>query len=142
MKFSFYNDTGRLVSIHPATKQYCNYYRDQIEPDDISTFTFPINCDPWMQLWDYGDMGLQILIQSDRKTILTPEQMLDKLGAIAEPRIRFSDVTHKFYLTLDSAELLEHRGSSIFHSPCEHRDTQEETIRATFEPELIINAYI
>jgi hypothetical protein len=63
MKLQFYNDTGRVVDIHPATlANGCDVDEQPIQPGTIRTFTLPNGSTPWVKLWDYGDQGLQIFI--------------------------------------------------------------------------------
>lgn len=64
MKFEFYNDTGRDVSIHPATETHgtkCDM--STINPFESRTFTLPEATYPWVKMWDYGEKhGLSILV--------------------------------------------------------------------------------
>lgn len=64
MKFEFYNDTGRIVTIHPATHIHgCEVNDEAIEPGEVRIFILPTNTYPWVKLWDYGkENGLQILV--------------------------------------------------------------------------------
>lgn len=65
MKFVFFNDTGREVSLHPATFDQgmkCN--KSTIIPLEEREFIFPENTYPWVKLWDYGECGgLQLLVE-------------------------------------------------------------------------------
>ena len=64
MKFVYYNDTGRVVSIHPATEVHgtkCDM--STIHPLEERTFILPENTYPWVKMWDYGEEhGLSILV--------------------------------------------------------------------------------
>ncbi len=64
MKFVYFNDTGREVSIHPATKIHgtkCDM--TTIKPLEERTFHLPKNTYPWVKMWDYGEeRGLSILV--------------------------------------------------------------------------------
>jgi hypothetical protein len=64
LKFKYYNDTGRTVSIHPATKIHgteCNM--EDIEPLEERLFVLPEGTYPWVKMWDYGKAyGLSILV--------------------------------------------------------------------------------
>lgn len=71
MKFKFYNDTGREVSIHPATENNgINCDMSVIKPLEERTFFLPEKTYPWVKMWDYGEKkGLSILVspQSDNE---------------------------------------------------------------------------
>lgn len=64
MKFVFFNDTGRIVGIHPATYEHgCITKRESIEPLEERVFTLPKDTYPWVKMWDYGpEIGLSILV--------------------------------------------------------------------------------
>jgi len=63
MKFKYFNDTKRDVSIHPATYEYgCKSDKEVICPLEICTFHLPENTYPWVKMWDYGEEGLSILV--------------------------------------------------------------------------------
>ena len=64
MKFKFYNDTNRVVSVHPATFSHgCTGSDEPIQPLEERTFLLPEGTYPWVKMWDYGEeMGLSILI--------------------------------------------------------------------------------
>jgi hypothetical protein len=65
MKFRFYNDTGRIVTIHPATYLHgCNTEdKDPIMPLEERLFTLPDDTYPYVKLWDYGsENGLQLMV--------------------------------------------------------------------------------
>lgn len=69
MKFVYYNDTGREIGIHPATKEHgtkCDM--STIQPLEERTFILPDEYTyPWVKMWDYGEKrGLSILV-SPRK---------------------------------------------------------------------------
>jgi len=71
MKFKFYNDTGREVTIHPATENNgikCDM--SVIKPLEERSFFLPEKTYPWVKMWDYGEKkGLSILVsaQSDNE---------------------------------------------------------------------------
>ena len=63
MKFIYFNDTGRKVSIHPAT--FSHGYRgssEAIKPLEQRVFKLPEDTFPWVKMWDYGEIGLSILV--------------------------------------------------------------------------------
>ena len=68
MKFIYFNDTGRTVSIHSATEIHgtkCSM--DSIQPLEECTFYLPPDTFPWVKMWDSGEeRGLSILV-SPRK---------------------------------------------------------------------------
>jgi hypothetical protein len=63
-KFVYYNDTPRIVSIHPATRTHgCEVDMAGIQPGELRTFILPEGTYPWVKMWDYGEKhGLQILV--------------------------------------------------------------------------------
>ncbi|QST02691.1 hypothetical protein IMZ31_19270 (plasmid) [Pontibacillus sp. ALD_SL1] len=68
MKFQYLNDTGRVVSIHPATFSHgttCDH--ETIRHNDLATFTLPEGTYPWVKMWDYGEKhGLQIFVSPQK----------------------------------------------------------------------------
>lgn len=64
MKFVYYNDTNRPVSIHPATIIHgCDVDMTVIKPLEERSFSLPKGTYPWVKMWDYGEKGgLQILV--------------------------------------------------------------------------------
>lgn len=64
MKFVYFNDTGRDVTIHSATKEHgtvCDM--TTIKPLEERVFTLPNGTYPWVKMWDYGEKyGLSILV--------------------------------------------------------------------------------
>ncbi|ULL13985.1 hypothetical protein DVH26_05705 [Paenibacillus sp. H1-7] len=64
MKFVYYNDTGRIVKIHPASVLHgCDVDESPIQPLEERVFLLPANTYPWVKMWDYGqDQGLSILV--------------------------------------------------------------------------------
>ncbi|WP_336882271.1 hypothetical protein [Priestia koreensis] len=64
MKFVYLNDTGREVSIHPATFSHgCTGNESPIQPLEERVFILPEGTYPWVKMWDYGeDQGLSILV--------------------------------------------------------------------------------
>lgn len=67
LKFVYYNDTGREVSIHPATELHgtkCDM--STIQHLEMRTFILPENTYPWVKIWDYGEKrGLSILVSPE-----------------------------------------------------------------------------
>ena len=63
-KFVYFNDTKRIVSIHPATQTHgteCDM--SGIQPLEVRKFTLPEGTYAWVKMWDYGEKhGLQILV--------------------------------------------------------------------------------
>lgn len=70
MKFIYFNDTGREVSIHSATKIHgtvCDM--TPIQPLEERLFVLPEGTYPWMKMWDYGpEHGLSILVSPTKDT--------------------------------------------------------------------------
>ena len=63
MKFIYFNDTGRRVSIHPATFSHgCIGSTEPIKPWEQRVFELPDGTFPWVKMWDYGENGLSILV--------------------------------------------------------------------------------
>lgn len=64
MKFKYYNDTERVVYIHPATFIHgCKGDEAPIKPLEERLFILPEGTYPWVKMWDYGEKrGLQILV--------------------------------------------------------------------------------
>lgn len=62
--FVFYNDTGREVYIHVATKIHgCEVNMSPIKPNEERIFELPEGNYPLVKMWDYGgDKGLSILV--------------------------------------------------------------------------------
>lgn len=56
MKFEFFNDTGKEMRIHPATKIHGIEYegKDSILPLTIKVFRLPENTTPLVKLWERG----------------------------------------------------------------------------------------
>lgn len=73
MKFIYFNDTDRLVTIHPATFLYgCTGEETSIKPGEQRLFTLPEKTYPWVKMSDYDeDIGLQILVSP----ISDPEEL-------------------------------------------------------------------
>jgi hypothetical protein len=63
-KFVYYNDTPRIVGIHPATITHgCDVDMSAIQPGELRTFILPEGTYPWVKMWDYAPKGsLQILV--------------------------------------------------------------------------------
>lgn len=67
MKFKYFNDTKRIVRIHPATIVHgCEVDTSPIQPQEIRTFILPEGTYPWVKMWDYGVSGLSILVSPER----------------------------------------------------------------------------
>jgi len=68
MKFKFFNDTGRSVSIHPGTEVSgikCDL--NVISPLEERIFYLPPKTYPWVKMWDYGEKrGLSILVSAQK----------------------------------------------------------------------------
>lgn len=64
MKFAFFNDTGRTVSIHPATfnSGVTAEGLDFIAPLEKRVFELPEGSYPWVKMWDYKALGLSICV--------------------------------------------------------------------------------
>lgn len=63
MKFIYYNDTNRVVNIHPATFLHGSTgKKEPIQPLEERVFTLPEGTYPWVKMWDYGEIGLSILV--------------------------------------------------------------------------------
>jgi len=63
LKFKYYNDTNRIVNIHPATFAHgCTGNQEPIRPLEERTFILPKGTYPWVKMWDNGENGLSILI--------------------------------------------------------------------------------
>jgi hypothetical protein len=60
-KYLFFNDTGKIISIHPETQESGiiveknnKNYENVIYPLELVVFTAPEGKIPIMKLWDYG----------------------------------------------------------------------------------------
>ena len=63
MKFVYFNDTKRVVNIHPATfLKGCIGSKEPIQPLEERVFKLPEKTFPWVKMWDYNEFGLTILI--------------------------------------------------------------------------------
>lgn len=63
MKFVFFNDTGRLVRIHPATHLHgCITEKEPIKHLEVREFVSQDQTFPWVKLWDNSELGLTILV--------------------------------------------------------------------------------
>jgi hypothetical protein len=63
MKFIYFNDTGRKVSIHPATFSHgCTGSSEPIKHLEQRVFELPEGTFPWVKMWDYGEIGLSLLV--------------------------------------------------------------------------------
>jgi hypothetical protein len=66
-KFVFFNDTGRTVSIHPATEGHgVKTSSENIEHLQERVFHLPKDTYPIIKMWDYAKYGrgLQILVMT------------------------------------------------------------------------------
>ncbi|HIV75474.1 MAG TPA: hypothetical protein H9895_10370 [Candidatus Pseudogracilibacillus intestinigallinarum] len=62
MKFVYFNDTNRVVHIHPATIIHgCDVLNTSIQPLEERVFKLPNNTYPWVKMWD-NENGLTILV--------------------------------------------------------------------------------
>jgi hypothetical protein len=69
MKFIYFNDTGRKVIIHPATFLHgCTGSSEPIKHLEQRLFELPAGTFPWVKMWDYGEIGLSILISPIKET--------------------------------------------------------------------------
>jgi hypothetical protein len=61
-KFVYFNDTNRIVTIHPATLTHgCDVDMSGIAPQTIREFILPEGTYAWVKMWDYTT-SLQILV--------------------------------------------------------------------------------
>lgn len=68
MKLIFFNDTNRLVRIHPATLIHgCNVNKEHIKPLEERLFELPTGTFPWVKMWDNEQAGLSILVSPVRE---------------------------------------------------------------------------
>ncbi|MEK4974716.1 hypothetical protein NSQ89_20480 [Niallia sp. FSL R7-0648] len=59
----YFNDTGRLVKIHPATQAHgCVVNKEPIKPLEEREFILPEGTYAWIKMWDYEEFGLSILV--------------------------------------------------------------------------------
>ena len=69
IKFIYFNDTGRKVIIHPATFLHgCTGSSEPIKHLEQRLFELPAGTFPWVKMWDYGEIGLSILISPIKET--------------------------------------------------------------------------
>lgn len=64
MKFVFFNDTGREITLHPATLNQgikCN--KSIIVPLEEREFILPEGTYPWTKIWGYGEI-LQLIVMA------------------------------------------------------------------------------
>ncbi len=63
MQLIFFNDTRRLVRIHPASILHgCKVNKEPIKYLEQRLFEMPKDTFPWVKLWDDGTLGLTILV--------------------------------------------------------------------------------
>lgn len=63
MNLIFFNDTRRLVRIHPATIGHgCKVNKEPIKHLEQRLFELPQDSFPWVKLWDNDQLGLTILV--------------------------------------------------------------------------------
>lgn len=68
MKLVYFNDTGRLVRIHPATLLHgCKVKKEAIKPLEEREFILPDNTIPWIKMWDNKEQGPSILVSPMRE---------------------------------------------------------------------------
>jgi hypothetical protein len=67
-KFKFFNDTKRVVNIHPATvAQGCQCDESPIKPLEVREFILPEGTYAMVKMWDYGQVhGLQIFVSGQK----------------------------------------------------------------------------
>lgn len=68
MKFKYFNVTGRLISIHPATIT-SDVKCDTVDNKPLEERTFELSSGtyPWVKMWDYGGArGLSILVSAQK----------------------------------------------------------------------------
>lgn len=65
MKFVFFNDTGKEISIHPGSVAH-NCENNRIQHLQKAIFEVPEGCTPFVKMWDYSDygMGLSLLVSA------------------------------------------------------------------------------
>lgn len=62
MMLIFFNDTTRLVRVHPATISHgCIVKKDPIKHLEERIFELPEGSIPWVKMWD-DERGLTILV--------------------------------------------------------------------------------
>ncbi|RCW62965.1 hypothetical protein [Saliterribacillus persicus] len=69
MKFVYFNDTGRTITIHPASFIHgcTSKNKEPIAHLEERVFYLPEGTYPFVKMWDYGEeRGLQILISPTR----------------------------------------------------------------------------
>ena len=65
-KFKFFNDTGGVVYVHPATEIHGTVSEmTPIQPLEERIFEVPNGTYPWVKMWDYGELGLSILVSPE-----------------------------------------------------------------------------
>lgn len=64
MKFKYFNDTKRIITIHPGTFIHgCTGDSKPIKHLEERVFNLPEGTYPSVKMWDYGNQyGLQILV--------------------------------------------------------------------------------
>lgn len=59
----FFNDTRRLVRIHPATINHgCKVINEPIKHLEERIFELPEGTHAWVKMWDNDELGLTILV--------------------------------------------------------------------------------
>jgi hypothetical protein len=100
VKISFYNDTGRLISIHPGTAMSVKCEMQEIKPLEIRTFDLSSEASPFLKLWDYKGHGLSLLVQSlEAEKVENPDDRLTELVQLAKQE------TEEAKLGLENEEL-------------------------------------
>ena len=67
VKFEFFNDTNREVSIHPATLHYCKCNMNPIKQLEVREFILHDGTNTVVKLWGCEEKGLSILVSSQRE---------------------------------------------------------------------------
>lgn len=80
MLFVYYNDTKRLVRIHPATfRRGCiSESNEPIRQGEQRVFQLPEGTIPWVKMWDDGELGLSILVSPMTVSVDTEDENNDK----------------------------------------------------------------
>jgi hypothetical protein len=68
VKFVFFNDTGREVSLHAGTfLSGCTGEPSPIQPLETRTLVMPPGTYPWVKLWDQDAKGTMLLLSAVRE---------------------------------------------------------------------------
>lgn len=65
---SYYNDTEKDITIHPASYKYDELnYRKVLKAGEMREFFLPIGTTPWLKIWeDYGEITLLISYYAEK----------------------------------------------------------------------------